>query len=255
MNYIKYIGFLLGVFYLTACNINKNLMFREPQGEITAADSIPLKPISDYTITQNDLFEFQLFTNNGEKIIDGMTGLNPEIKQTKTITYLVRSDGTTDLPLLGAVHLEGLTIKKCEDTLSKLYQLKSGYNNPFVQVKITNRRVIVFTGNGSDAKVVNLQNDNTTLMEVIALAGGIADRGKSEKVKLMRVDNGTRKVYTMDLSTIDGLKYADLIVQANDYIYVEPREQVAKEFLNNSAPILSLFSSVLVIFTVITTLK
>ena len=139
--------------------------------------------------------------------------------------------------------------------MSKLYQLKSGYNNPFVQVKITNRRVIVFTGNGSDAKVVNLQNDNTTLMEVIALAGGIADRGKSEKVKLMRVDNGTRKVYTMDLSTIDGLKYADLIVQANDYIYVEPREQVAKEFLNNSAPILSLFSSVLVIFTVITTLK
>jgi polysaccharide export outer membrane protein len=92
-------------------------------------------------------------------------------------------------------------------------------------------------------------------MEVIALAGGIAERGKSEKVKLMRVENGIRKVYTMDLSSIDGLKYADLIVQANDYIYVEPREQVAKEFLNNSAPILSLFSSVLVIFTVITTLK
>jgi polysaccharide biosynthesis/export protein len=254
MNYLKYIGFLLGVFYLTACNINKNLMFREPQGEITAADSIPLKPTSEYTITQNDLFEFQLFTNNGEKIIDGMNGINPEIKQTKTITYLVRSDGTSDLPLLGAVHLEGLTIKKCEDTLSKLY-LQKGFLDPYIQVKITNSRVIVFTGNGADAKVVNLQNNNTTLMEVIALAGGIADRGKSEKVKLMRVDNGTRKVYTMDLSTIDGLKYADLIVQANDYIYIEPREQVAKEFLNNTAPILSLFTSVLVIFTVITTLK
>ena len=254
MNYLKYIGFLLGVFYLTACNINKNLMFREPQGEITAADSIPLKPTSEYTITQNDLFEFQLFTNNGEKIIDGMNGINPEIKQTKTITYLVRSDGTSDLPLLGAVHLEGLTIKKCEDTLSKLY-VQKGFLDPYIQVKITNSRVIVFTGNGADAKVVNLQNNNTTLMEVIALAGGIADRGKSEKVKLMRVDNGTRKVYTMDLSTIDGLKYADLIVQANDYIYIEPREQVAKEFLNNTAPILSLFTSVLVIFTVITTLK
>jgi polysaccharide export outer membrane protein len=92
-------------------------------------------------------------------------------------------------------------------------------------------------------------------MEVLALAGGIADRGKSEKVKLMRVDNGTRKIYVMDLSTVDGLKYADLIVQANDYIYVEPREQVAKEVLNNSAPIISLLSSVLVIFTVLTTLK
>lgn len=255
MKNIKYIGFLIGVFYLTACNINKNLMFREPQGEITAVDSIPLKPISEYTISQNDLFEFQLFTNNGEKIIDGMNGINSEIKQLKTITYLVRSDGTSDLPLLGTVHLEGLTIKKCEDTLSKLYQLKSGYIDPFVQVKITNRRVIVFTGNGSDAKVVSLQNDNTTLMEVIALAGGIASRGKSEHVKLMRIENGKRKVYSMDLSTIDGLKYADLIVQANDFIYVEPREQVAKEVLNNTAPIISLLTSVLVIFTVLTTLK
>jgi polysaccharide export outer membrane protein len=254
MNYLKYIGFLFGVFFLSACNINKNLMFREPQGEITAADSIPLKPISDYTITQNDLFEFQLFTNNGEKIIDGMNGINPEIKQTKTITYLVRSDGTSDLPLLGAVHLEGLTIKKCEDTLSKLY-LQKGFLDPFVQVKITNKRVIVFNGNGAESKVVGLQNDNTTLMEVIALAGGISDRGKSEKVKLMRIENDTRKVYTMDLSTIDGLKYADLIVQANDYIYIEPREQVAKEVLNNSAPIISLLSSVLVIFTVLTTIK
>jgi polysaccharide export outer membrane protein len=254
MNYLKYIGFLFGVFFLSACNINKNLMFREPQGEITAADSIPLKPISDYTITQNDLFEFQLFTNNGEKIIDGMNGINPEIKQTKTITYLVRTDGTSDLPLLGAVHLEGLTIKKCEDTLSKLY-LQKGFLDPFVQVKITNKRVIVFNGNGAESKVVGLQNDNTTLMEVIALAGGISDRGKSEKVKVMRIENDTRKVYTMDLSTIDGLKYADLIVQANDYIYIEPREQVAKEVLNNSAPIISLLSSVLVIFTVLTTIK
>jgi polysaccharide export outer membrane protein len=254
MSQLKNIGFLFIVFYLSACNINKNLLFVEPQGEYASADSIPLTPISDYTIAKNDVLEFQLFVNNGEKIVNGMNGIDPEIKQAKAITYLVRTDGTSDLPLLGAVQLEGLTIKKCEDTLSKLYQ-KNGYLDPFVQVKITNRRVIVFTGNGADAKVVSLQNDNTTLMEVIAMAGGIADRGKSAKVKLMRIENKQRKVYTMDLSTIEGLKYADLIVQANDYVYVEPREQVAKELINNTAPILSLFSSVLVIFTVITTLK
>lgn len=254
MTYLKYISLLVILFQLTACNINKNLLFREPQGEYTPSDSIPLRPVSEYTISPNDLFEFQLYTNNGEKIIDGMSGISTDIKQAKIMTYTVRKDGTSDLPLLGSVRLEGLTIKKCEDTLSKLYQ-KIGYLDPFVQVKITNRRVIVFTGNGGDAQVVNLQNDNTTLIEVIALAGGIADRGKSEHVKLMRMDNQQRKVYTMDLSTIDGLKYADLIVQANDYIYVEPREQVAQEFLSNTAPIISVLSSVLVIFTVLTTLK
>ena len=57
-------------------------------------------------------------------------------------------------------------------------------------------------------------------MEVIALAGGIAERGRADKVKLMRNVGGKRIVYVLNLSTIEGLKYADMIVQANDYIYI-----------------------------------
>jgi hypothetical protein len=53
MSLLKNIGFLLIVFYLSACNINKNLLFVEPQGEYASADSIPLTPISDYTISKN----------------------------------------------------------------------------------------------------------------------------------------------------------------------------------------------------------
>ena len=98
------------------------------------------------------------------------------------------------------------------------------YQEPFIQVSITNQRVIVFPGNGSDAKVIPLLNANTTLMEVIAQAGGITDRGKSNTVKLMRRANGERKVYVMDLSVMSGLKFADMVVQANDYIYVEPQQ-------------------------------
>jgi polysaccharide export outer membrane protein len=163
----------------------------------------------------------------------------------------VRSNGTADLPILGSVQVAGFTVKQLEDTLSAQYANKNGYINPFVQVKLTNQRVIVFPGSGADAKVVALQNNNTTLMEVIAMAGGIADRGRADRVKLMRVENGKRIVYELDMSTIDGLKYADLVVQANDYIYVEPAEQVGKEFVESAAPIVSLLSSALIVITVL----
>lgn len=240
---------------LQSCGINSNLMFRAPKGVKEVKDSIPLKPVAEYQISRDDKFTFMLYTNEGERIVNEMAGMNKEAVQKAEIEYVVRPDGTADLPILGSTKVSGLTVKQCEDTLSHLFQEKNGYNKPFVQVKLTNQRVIVFPGNGSAAKVIPLQNNNTTLMEAIALAGGIAERGKANTVKIMRVVNNERTMYVVDLSTIDGLKYADMIVQANDYIYIEPKEQVGQETLKVIAPIISVISSAVVIITVVSTLK
>lgn len=240
---------------LTSCDINKNLMFQMPKDAVVKYDSIPLQPTTEYTISKDDKFSFTLHTNNGEQIIQTMSGLKEETQASSSIEYVVRTNGTADLPLLGTVSVYGLSVKQLEDTLAALYKSQGGYNDPFVQVKLTNQRVIVFPGSGGDAKVIQLQNNNTTLMEVIAQAGGIADRGRADRIKLMRTENGKRTVYQIDLSTIDGLKYADLVVQANDYVYVEPVEQVSKEAVEAVAPVVSLVSSALIIFTVFNNLK
>jgi polysaccharide export outer membrane protein len=92
-------------------------------------------------------------------------------------------------------------------------------------------------------------------MEAIAQAGGITERGKSNTIKLMRRENGERKVYKLDLSTVEGLKYVDMVVQANDYIYIEPNADIAKETVKEVAPIVSILSSALIIFTVFTNMK
>ncbi len=127
--------------------------------------------------------------------------------------------------------------------------------NPFVQISVTNRRVIVFPGNGGDAKVLYLANNNTTLLEAIALAGGIAERGRASRIKLIRKnDNGQRQVYRIDLSTIEGLKYTDILVQANDYIYIEPVPEIGRELLKEVAPIVSLISSAAIVISVISKL-
>lgn len=246
---------LTALFLLQSCGINSNLMFRTPRGVKEVKDSIPLKPVSEYKISRDDKFTFMLYTNDGERIVNEMAGMNKDAIAKAEIEYVVRPDGTADLPILGATKVSGLTVKECEDTLAKQFEAKNGYNKPFVQVKLTNQRVIVFPGNGSVARVIPLQNTNTTLMEAIALAGGIAERGKASKVKIMRVVNNVRTMYIVDLSKIEGLEYADMIIQANDYIYIEPKEQVGQETLKVVAPIISLVSSALVIITVISTLK
>ena len=92
-------------------------------------------------------------------------------------------------------------------------------------------------------------------MEALAHAGGITDRGKANTVKLMRRVDGKREIYWIDLSTIEGLQYVDMIVQANDYIYVEPTPEIAKEISQDIVPVISLASSALFIISAINILK
>ena len=245
---------VLAVLALSSCGINSNIMFKVPKSDEVYGDSIPMTPKDDYRISVDDKITFQLYTNDGEVILQNNAGVqNAGQVATQPIEYLVKRDGTVELPKIGNVKVEGLSVVESEDLLEGLYALE--YKNPFVQMKITNQRVVVFPGNGSDAKVILLENNNTTLMEALAQAGGITERGKASTVKLMRRVDGTRKVYVLDLSVIEGLKYVDMIVQANDYIYVEPNPQIAKEVVKEVAPVVSIISSALVILTVINTLK
>ena len=238
---------------LQSCGINSNVMFKVPKGEINY-DSIPMYPSEGYRISIDDKLEFTLATNGGTDIISNSSGVsNTRINNNNEYSYVVRRTGDIEIPVLGFVHVQGLTIEQCEDTLTALFE--PTFQSPFVQVKITNQRVIVFPGNGSDAKVIPLTNSNTTLMEAIAKAGGITSRGKANTIKLMRIEDGTRQVYGVDLSTIEGLKHADMIVQANDYIYIEPTAEIAREITKDLAPILSIFSSILFVFTAINAFK
>lgn len=235
---------------LQSCGVNSNLMFKSKDEKYATIGTTPMKPSSDYQISIDDKITFSLSTNNGTTIIESLSGINKELQaNNQQLDYVVRQDGTVELPILGNVYLKGYTVIQAEDTLQKLFSKE--YNNPFVQLKITNQRVIIFPGGGSDAKVIPLLNSNTTLMEVIAQAGGIAERGKANTVKIIRRENGERKMYKIDLSTVEGLKFVDMVVQANDYVYVEPKPAITRGVVTELAPVVTILSSALIIFTVI----
>jgi polysaccharide export outer membrane protein len=228
-------------------------MFKTPKGGDFKYDSIPMRPLEEYKISKDDKISFTISNNLGHKIIENQTGIggiNTAAMNGKEIEYIVKSDGYAELPVVGNVHIEGLNISECEDTLVKLFSKE--HQNPFIQVKVTNQRVIVFPGEGGDAKVIPLVNTNTTLMEAIAQSGGITERGKANTVKLMRKVKGKREIYLIDLSKIEGLQYTDMIVQSNDYIYVEPNPRLAREVLTQITPFITILSSFVIVLTVLT---
>ena len=233
-------------------NINSNVLFRIPKGENFQYDSLPLKPSEDYVIGPGDRFTFFFSTNNGEKIIAGMSGAsgtegqffnrNMQLMQ----DYLVRRDGSAELPVIGLIKVQGFSTIQLEDTLTRI--LSKDYINPFVQIRISNQRVIIFPGRGQ-AQVVYLSNVNTTLLEVIAMAGGLSNDSRANSIKLIRKDKSKREIYKIDLSSIKGLKEAEMIVQSNDYIYIDFKPRLASSIMTEITPWLTLMTTSLALFT------
>lgn len=231
---------------VSSCKIfRSNLMLKTPKEFTYDKLSDSLSRI-DYRIAPNDAMSYRVFTNKGFKMVDMASGNTNMLRN--ELDVIVRSDGYIKLPLLDSVYVAGLTLKMAEKVIEKLYS--EFYVDPFVNLKVTNRRVIIFPGNGGDAKVVPLVNNNTTVMEALAAAGGIVQDGKAYKVKLIRNAPGSEKplVYLMDLSEIDGIKFANSIVQSGDIIYAEPRYRPLTQFNREVTPIISLLTSVLILY-------
>ncbi len=247
MRKLLYLSVIL-LFFSSCSWLNPSIMLKTGKGYQYSKNPDSSR-VLDYKISPNDVLNFNMYSNDGFKLIDitSLNTANASYHINVELPYLVESDGKVKLPILGRKSLGGLTIREAELVLEESYS--SFYVKPFIELNITNKRVIVFPGSNGDAKVIPLVNNNTTLLEAIALAGGIAETGKAKMVKLIRNMDGKELVFKMDLSTIQGLKDGTTVLQANDIIYIEPRKKYASKLLLEVAPIVSLLASTFLLYT------
>jgi polysaccharide export outer membrane protein len=205
----------------------------------------------NYVIQPNDFLKLRVYTNQGELIIDPNFNLLREIPgQTNQLrpdpNYLVDVNGVVKLPMIGELKVAGLTIRQAEEILQKSYA--EFYTQPFVNLTFINKRVIVLGLPLS--KVIPLENENTTLVEAIALAGGLDRDSKAHNIRVLRGN----EFFVADLSTLDGYTRTNMIVQPGDIIYIEPVRRPVSEALRDYIGLISLVTSLSTLVLVISTL-
>jgi polysaccharide export outer membrane protein len=247
---------------MNSCNVlNPNIMLyadKHYQFDTLGKDTTVAK---EFRLGPNDIMEFRLFANDGFKLIDiistsngGGAANNSVLRQ--GFEYTLDNKGVARLPIIGEENLTGMSVREAETFLEKRYS--EFYVKPFVIIKIINKRIIVFPGEPGQAKVLTLQNNNTTVLEALAQVGGISATGKAFNVKLIRKTEDPKrpyKVYKLDLSKITtGMEQGSTILQSNDIIYVEPRRQIASKTLREISPVLSLTTTFITFFYLISRL-
>lgn len=253
----RFLPFIL--LLLTACNSYKQHILLQ-----TKSERLPKKLLQaaagietierNYVIQRNDFIEVRLYSNKGENLIDmnvpkpGAVAGTAQLQQAQPPPrFMVEEDGSVRLPQVGTIRLAGYQLRQADSLLEAAYN--NFYVDPFVNVRFANKRVVVLGATVN--QVVPLVSENMNLFEVLALCGGMGTNGKAQNIRLVRGDLRDPEVHLIDLSTIEGMTKANLIVQPNDIIYIEPIRRPLREAFADVSPILSLVGTVISVISVV----
>lgn len=205
----------------------------------------------NYVIQRNDYLKLDVYSNRGERLIDP----NPELSSGSGTTspnednkvrpnYLVDLAGIAKFPMIDEIKVEGLTLRQAEAIIQKEYE--KYFKEPFAVLSYANKRVIVLGAPGG--QVIPMTNQNMNLTEVLALAKGVDNNAKAQNIRVLR----NEQVFVIDLSTIEGYKNSNLLIQPGDIVYIEPIRRPVSEAFKDYAGIFSVTISLVSLIIVLT---
>ena len=135
--------------------------------------------------------------------------------------YTVDAQGCIDFPVLGKLHVEGLT--KSEVIRLVQQKLEGQIVNPIVSMRFLNAKVTVL-GEVRSPGNYSLNNGRMTLLEALGAAGDITQYGRRDNVLVIRDNRGELEFARLDLSTNDLFASPYFYLQQNDVVVVEPNQ-------------------------------
>lgn len=163
--------------------------------------------------------------------------------------YLVDSDGNIDFPVVGSVHVAGLTRQQLVNTLKE--KLATYLTDPIVTIKYLNFKVTVL-GEVTRPGSFNIPNERITLLEALGMAGDLTVYGRRHNVLVIREENGQQNYYRVNMNTKEVFTSPVYYLQQNDVVYVEPNK--AKATGGDYSSFMPLFVSLGSLFTTIAAL-
>lgn len=161
----------------------------------------------------------------------------------KLLDYLVDNEGNIDYPVLGKLHVAGLTTRECEALIRK--ELQQYLNEvPNVTVRTSNYKISVL-GEVKSPGTYTVSDERINIFQALALAGDMTVFSVRDDVQLLREDSlGNRRVLHLDLTSADIVLSPDYYLQQNDIVYVKPTKAKvhSNTFSNNSSTWVSLMS-------------
>lgn len=227
--------FLLLICSLTtvACQSYKTVPYLQDAEQVNQTRQ--QRPLYDAIIAPKDLLTivvscttpelaapFNLTVASPASLTQNMTISQPALQQ-----YLVSNQGIVNFPVLGNLHIGGLTKSQAESMITE--KLKPYLKEvPIVTVRMINYKISVI-GEVTRPGTFTISNEKVNLFEALAMAGDMTVYGMRNNVKLIREDSlGRQQIITLNLNEASIVFSDHYYLQQNDIVYITPNKAKAR---------------------------
>ncbi len=184
--------------------------------EVSSTDPIATAPFNKghYLDAEGHI---QSYGHSNNNLINSNNGIT---NTASTEYYLVNKEGNIIFPIVGELHVAGLTKDQAQDVIVNAIYPKYLKIKPTVDVRFMNFRVTVLGAVGHPGIIVS-PNEQLNIFEALAMVGDLDIQADRENLLLVRTNpDGSREAHRLDVHDKNMLFSPYFNLKPNDMIYV-----------------------------------
>lgn len=231
---IKTITAVCAVIMLTSCKTSNQVTYFQDLGLNSSSQTMEQSVNYEAKIIPDDLLTITVSSIDPNAVAvfnlpmvsfldaGAPEGGNSKLSATPVLqTYLVDGQGYINFPMIGKLHVTGLTRSQLTDLLEN--KISAYAKSPLVSIRILNFKVSVL-GEVTIPGTKIITNERVSIFDAISMAGDLTIYGERTNVLLIRETNGKKEFHRFDLTASDALSSPYYYLQQNDIVYVEPNK-------------------------------
>lgn len=219
------------IFILASCTSKKDYLYladmADGQGYFVGQQFQPRVQIDDRlrisVSCKNPELAVPFNVGTGMVQVAGQTIAGNQSSPTSDNSYRVNNDGDISFPVLGKLHVAGLTLPQVSELIRSRIISGNYIKDPIVQTEFATFRYTVLGAVNSNGTFTGT-NDRVSILEAIARAGDLANNADLGQIAVIREEGDKRQVYTIDIRSTDVFNSPAYYLAQNDIIYARPKK-------------------------------
>ena len=248
--------FLCLIAFLASCSAPKEVLYLQ---DIASIKEENIDKNYEVIIHKDDLLAILVNSKDPElalpfnmPVVTYQIGAQTTAQQ-RLLGYLVDQNGDIDFPILGKIHVEGLTRMQVTELIKQKLMSEDLIKDPIVTVQFLNFKVSVM-GEVTRPGTFDMSGDRITLLEALSMAGDLTIYGRRDRVAVIREKDGKRRILYHDLRSSEIFQSPCYYLQQNDIVYVEPNKAKTGQSRINSNNSVGVWLSAVSVLASITSL-
>ena len=212
--------FLCLIAFLASCSAPKEVLYLQ---DIASIKEENIDKNYEVIIHKDDLLAILVNSKDPElalpfnmPVVTYQIGAQTTAQQ-RLLGYLVDQNGDIDFPILGKIHVEGLTRMQVTELIKQKLMSEDLIKDPIVTVQFLNFKVSVM-GEVTRPGTFDISGDRITLLEALSMAGDLTIYGRRDRVAVIREKDGKRRILYHDLRSSDIFQSPCYYLQQNDIV-------------------------------------